>query len=265
MNLVRQPSFEDRSTWGKEATLQLDRGMARFGVAATSTQMNRLRTYGTLLLKWNRTYNLLGTTSAETLVDEHLLDSIAVVPALMRWLSPGQASAAPDEPVGAADAPCDPAAAHWNGRRLVDVGSGAGLPGLVLAIMLDDLAVTLVEPIGKKTAFLRQAVAECRLPQVTILEAKLEDLTPAELNGSSNERSQPHFICRAFTSLERFAELCKPHLQPGSLLFAMKALRVAEELEQLVSSTEVLAVEPLDTLRKDVQRNLVVMRAVITA
>jgi 16S rRNA (guanine527-N7)-methyltransferase len=265
MSLVRQPSVQSQSTWGREATLQLDRGLARLGVAATPAQLDRLRTYGALLLKWNRTYNLLGATSAELLVEEHLLDSLAIIPALTRWLAKQHASAAPDESVGIRGTSCASAAAPCEPQRLVDVGTGAGLPGLVLAIMLADLEVTLVEPIGKKTAFLRQAVAECRVPRVTILEAKLEELTPAALHGSGNGRPQPHFICRAFTSLERFAEICKPHIQPGSLLFAMKALRVTEELEQLGSSTEVLAVEPLDTLRKDVQRNLVVMRAVSPA
>lgn len=265
MSLVRQPSVESRSIWGREAGLQLDRGMTRLGVAATSAQMERLGTYGALLLKWNRTYNLLGATSAETLVDEHLLDSLAIIPSLKRWLEQQQASAAADESVGIQEASCASTAAHCGRQRLVDVGTGAGLPGLVVAIMLADLEVTLVEPIGKKTAFLRQAIAECRVPRVTILEAKLEDLTPAALIGSGNGRPHPHFICRAFTSLERFAELSKPHLRPGSLLFAMKALRVTEELEQLGSSTEVLAVEPLDTLRIDVQRNLVVMRAVSPA
>jgi 16S rRNA (guanine527-N7)-methyltransferase len=246
MTLVRQASGHLRADWGREQTLTLEQGLRELHLDATSTQQAELRRYGELLLKWNRTYNLLGATTADTLVEDHLLDSLAVLPALASWLPKGSRS------------------------LLVDVGTGAGLPGLVIAIMWPWLPIVLVEPVGKKAAFLRQTVAECRLRQVKVLEARIEDcarhdlLPPASVPGPAVPGQQGHgrhFICRAFGSLDRFATVCAAHLQDGSLLFALKAVKVPDELRELSRSIEVLAVEPLRTVEKDVQRNLVVMRA----
>ena len=244
MTLVRQKAADTPAPWGTDQTTALERGLRKIGVDATPGQQAQLRHYGELLLKWNRTYNLLGATSAQAMVEEHLLDSLAVLPALRAWL-PVESSV------------------------MVDVGTGAGLPGIVLSIMRADLPIILVEPIGKKAAFLQQAVAECRLPEVTVMPARIEDVPTAQLrrpaqlaeHGSDGTGRTTHFICRAFTSLDRFATLCAPHLQHGSLLFAMKAAKVEEELEQLTDPLEVLAVQPLRTIEKDVPRNLVVMRS----
>jgi 16S rRNA (guanine527-N7)-methyltransferase len=234
MTLIRQSPAETRTGWGTAESGLLARGLDELGLKASPTQLAQLQTYGELLLKWNRTYNLLGATSSKSLIQSHLLDSLAILPALARWL-PGE----------------EPA--------LLDIGTGAGLPGIVLAIMLERVPIALVEPVGKKTAFLRQAVAQCALPSVRVVECRIEDL---DLSRDLPEGfARPHFICRAFTSLARFCDLCRPHLRDGSLLFAMKAARVAEELDQLSSSIDVLAVEALHTIEKDVQRNLVVMRA----
>ncbi len=245
MTLVRQAPGHKRADWGSEQTLTLERGLRELQLDATPEQRAALRRYGELLLKWNRTYNLLGATTADTLVEEHLLDSLAVLPALDSWLPEGTPSS------------------------LVDVGSGAGLPGLVIAIMRPWLAIVLVEPVGKKAAFLRQTVAECRLPRVKVLEARIEDAASPELvppasdpgPAGTGQGIRPHFICRAFSSLDRFAAVCAAHLQEDSLLFAMKAVKFPEELRELSRSIEVLAVEPLRTVEKDVQRNLVVMRS----
>lgn len=260
MTLIRHSPARKASGWGPTETASLKGGLDAIGLQATPTQIEQLQTYAVLLLKWNRTYNLLGATTAQALIESHLLDSLAVLPALQRWLSD-------DNPI------------------LLDIGSGAGLPGMALAIMLKQLPITLVEPIGKKAAFLRQAIALCKLPLARILEGRVEDLSRVEdlvsltpsgggrreaaawgrpENGSQDKRHPsmtPHFICRAFASLDRFNSLCAPHLKTGSLLFAMKASRVGEELAQLRGAIEVLAVEPLRTIEREVQRNLVVMRA----
>jgi 16S rRNA (guanine527-N7)-methyltransferase len=241
MMALHQARAQDRYDWSSEHTAILEQGLAELGLEATRSQQERLRCYGRLLLKWNRTYNLLGATTARAMIKEHLLDSLAVLPALKRWWPDG-------------------------GRTIVDIGTGGGLPGVVLAVMLPDVRVVLVEPVGKKIAFLRQVVAECGLRSTRVVGARIEDVHPADLApvapSASQEDTAPsnHSICRAFASLSRFAELCEPHLDEGSLLFAMKAAKVPEELSQLDHSIEVLAVEPLRTVEKDVQRNLVVMR-----
>ena len=242
MILIRQSPPETSSPWSQAEARQLERGLGMLGQQASASQMRQLRSFGELLLKWNGTYNLLGATLPRALVEEHLLDTLAILPALDRWL-------------------------HAQPQVLVDVGSGAGLPGIVLAIQRPQLTLVLVEPIGKKAAFLRQAVATCSLANVRVVEGRIEDaesrrdFSPA--NPGADADGAPHFICRAFTTLERFAELCGPHVckgPRGSLLFAMKAARVGEELQHLGGSVEVLAVEELLTVQKDVQRNLVVMR-----
>jgi 16S rRNA (guanine527-N7)-methyltransferase len=254
MMALRQARSQDRIDWGDQQTLALADGARALGVEATASQLDSLRRYGALILKWNRTYNLLGATTARAMLEEHLLDSLAVVPTLSRWLP-------------------------TVGSTIVDVGTGAGLPGIVLSVMLPEARLVLVEPVGKKAAFLRQVVAECALRTVEVHAARIEDVDPGAINPTAINRainlaldpaagkhandvsSRPHFICRAFASLNRFVELCEPHRVEGSLLFAMKAAKVTEELDQLGNAVEVLAVESLRTVEKDVQRNLVVMRS----
>ena len=267
MTLLRQSEAQTAAIWGRSESAALARGLSEIGLQPTPIQLEQLNIYARLLLKWNGTYNLLGATTAQALLESHLLDSLAALPALSRWLP------------------------HSDNRVLLDIGSGAGLPGVAIAIMQAHLPVALIEPIGKKTAFLRQAIAQCKLPLVHVLEGRVEDLDlpqdllkPDPRHGTSGAHDSPgaceasgtrpssiprrvradltpHFICRAFTSLDRFAKLCTPHVATDSLLFALKATRVGEELGQLGESIEVLTVEPLNTGEKDVQRNLVVMRA----
>lgn len=245
MTLLRQRPTAPSGTWGRVESLSLEDGLSKMGLAATPLQLRQLELYATLLLKWNSTYNLLGATTAQALLQSHLLDSLAAQPALLRWLPS-------------------------NNPVLLDIGSGAGLPGVPLAILMAQLRILLVEPIGKKSAFLRQAVAECNLALARVLEGRIQDLTLAEEvvgvfgvppDPMNLSRYTLHFICRAFTSLDRFASLCLPHMATDSLLFAMKSLRVGEEVERLDDTIELLALEPLETFQKDVQRNLVVMRA----
>jgi 16S rRNA (guanine527-N7)-methyltransferase len=241
MTLIRSRPAQTGSTWSSDESARLESGLGELGVSATTRQLTQLRTYGELLLKWNRTYNLLGATDAATLLQDHLLDSVAILPALNRWLPPG--------------------------GILLDIGSGAGLPGIVLAITFDHLPIRLIEPNGKKAAFLRQVVAHCDLSTVQVVEARIEELDGLELERAAHSQegngilATPHFICRAFTSLNRFAALCRPLLHDGSLIFSMKAARVADELAELDGWLEVLAVDPLRSPGKDVQRNLVVMRS----
>jgi 16S rRNA (guanine527-N7)-methyltransferase len=226
--------------WGPRHQDALRKAMEAMALPATSAQRDALGAYAGLLLKWNRVYNLLGTADPDTVLRSHLVDTLAVLPALARWL------------------PTDNA-------PLVDVGSGGGLPGIPIAIMRPSLPVVLVEPTGKKAAFLRQVVAECRLRQVSVQEARLEALSPSDLHDVSRHLSiaNTHFICRAFTSLAEFARLCGPRSGHDSLIMAMKAVRVEDEIMELRASMpkmDVLAVEPLSIPGQDIERNLVVMQ-----
>jgi len=177
-----------------------------------------------------------------------------------------------------------------------------GVPGILLAIVQPQRPIYLVEPVGKKVAFLRQSVLTLGLKNATVLAGKIEDLesllradplprkgrdgavsTPADSGADPSAEepasrtmprpaeeavdhpalrsliSPPHFICRAFTALGRFAALCEPYMSRDSLLFAMKSLRLSEEQQALPESIMLQAVEPLPTINLSVQRNLAIL------
>ena len=189
---------------------------AELGLAPSPGQFSQLRDYSDLLLKWNRTYNLVGAKTPTVLVNEHLLDCLAIIPTLHQRLVASQSI-------------------------LIDMGSGGGLPGIVIAIMMPALEVVLVEPVSKKTAFLLQARAICHLPNVTVAECRMADLEHSIIFNPMAERltlrSQRHFSSRAFAEMKRLIAEAHPHAIPGSRLFAMKSARLASELDGLQAST----------------------------
>jgi 16S rRNA (guanine527-N7)-methyltransferase len=163
----------------------LDRGLGELQLALGPDARERLLDYMALLVKWNRTYNLTAIRDPLAMVAHHLLDSLAVAPHL---------------PLGA-------------GGRLADAGSGAGLPGIPLAIARPDWHVALAEANQKKAAFLRQAAIELRLSNVEVHEGRVEAWRP-----------QPLFdavISRAFAALADFIAACRHLLTPAGVLAAM--------------------------------------------
>ena len=273
----RAPAQRSDTTWTDADTQRLQQGLQRLSVTLDETAFAKVVQWARLLKQWNRTFNLLGNSDSVHLIDEHLLDSLAIVPVLERYLPRAE-------------------------EALVDVGTGAGFPGILLAIVQPQRPIYLVEPVGKKVAFLRQSVLTLGLKNATVLAGKIEDLesllradpafrkgrdeapsTPqpgAEASSSpvpastalsaSTESaaghptlrsliSPPHFICRAFTALGRFAALCEPYMSKDSLLFAMKSLRLSEEQQALPESIMLQAVEPLPTIDLGVQRNLAIL------
>ena len=273
----RAPAQRSDTTWADADTQRLQEGLQRLSVTLDETAFAKVVQWARLLKQWNRTFNLLGNSDSVHLIDEHLLDSLAIVPVLERYLP------RPEE-------------------ALVDVGTGAGFPGILLAIVQPQRPIYLVEPVGKKVAFLRQSVLTLGLKNATVLAGKIEDLesllradplprkgrdgavsTPADSGADPSAEepasrtmprpaeeavdhpalrsliSPPHFICRAFTALGRFAALCEPYMSRDSLLFAMKSLRLSEEQQALPESIMLQAVEPLPTIDLGVQRNLAIL------
>ena len=272
----RAPAQRSDTTWTDADTRRLQEGLQRLSVTLDETAFAKVVQWARLLKQWNRTFNLLGNSDSAHLIDEHLLDSLAIVPVLERYLP------RPEE-------------------ALVDVGTGAGFPGILLAIVQPQRPIYLVEPVGKKVAFLRQSVLTLSLKNATVLAGKIEDLesllradpafrkgrdevspapqtsaegsspVPASTAFSASTESAtghpalrrlispPHFICRAFTALGRFAALCEPYMSKDSLLFAMKSLRLSEEQQALPDSIMLQAVEPLPTIDLGVQRNLAIL------
>lgn len=200
---------------------QLAAGVAALGIALPAGAEERLAAYLALLAKWNRTYNLTAIRDAAAMVTHHLLDSLAVLP----WL-------------GAT-------------ARLADVGSGAGLPGLVLAIARPELAVVSIEANQKKAAFQQQVKIELDLGNVEVRCARVEAVPPV-----------PPFnavISRAFADLADFVRLAGPLVGPGGRLLAMKGVLPAAEIAALPAGWRASATHALAVPGLDAQRHLIVV------
>lgn len=202
----------------------LDAGIDTLGLPLDARQRDALVRYVALLAKWNRTYNLTAIREPSRMVTHHLLDSLAILPHL------------PD------------AAA----LRLLDVGSGGGVPGIPLAIARPGWQVDLVDPIHKKAAFSTQAALELGLTNVRAHAARVEDLVPAA----------PYdlIVSRAFSDLATFVQVSLRHLAPDGSLVAMKGVHPAEELAELGSDIRVAATPAVAVPGLDAARHLVFMQ-----
>jgi len=180
---------------------QFREGLAGLGLSLAPAQIAQLDIYFQELKKWNRRFNLVGQADDRQLLETHFLDSLTLLPLLDSCPEPG----------------------------LVDVGSGAGFPGLVLKIARPDLLVTLVEPRQKRTAFLRQVIRALGLQGVTVRESRLEKAAP-EFAGW--QETIPIFTSRAFTSIGDFLDLCAPFSAPDGRVICMKGRKAEEELAE---------------------------------
>ena len=196
----------------------LDRGLAELGLELPASARAGLLEYVALLVKWNRTYNLTAIRDPLAMVAHHLLDSLAVLPHL-------------------------PARAH---ARLAEAGSGAGLPGIPLALARPQWRVALAESSQKKAAFLRQAAIELALDNVEVHEGRVEAWRPATLFDV--------VISRAFAALAEFVSLCRHLVAPNGVLAAMTGAAPADLGAEC-------AVIRLRVPMLDAQRHLVLCRA----
>jgi 16S rRNA (guanine527-N7)-methyltransferase len=194
------------------------------GLAPSARQLQALADYLALLQRWNQTYNLTAVRDPAAMLSHHLADCLAVLAPLSAQLSQG---------------------------RVLDVGSGGGLPGVVLAIMRPELDVTCVDTVGKKAAFIRQVAGQLALPNLHAEHARVEQLrlSPFDLITS-----------RAFASLADFVSLSRPLLAPHGVWMAMKGKHPSDELAALPAAVAVFHVEPLAVPGLDAERCLVWMR-----
>jgi 16S rRNA (guanine527-N7)-methyltransferase len=203
----------------------LREGVAPLGLELDDDQIGQLLAYLALIHKWNKVYNLTAVREPEAMLRQHLLDSLAAVPPLRR---------------------------HAVGRplRILDVGSGAGLPGAVFAICNPELQVDCVDAVQKKAAFLRQSASELHLKNLNGLHARVETLTgPYDV------------ICaRAFASLPDFTTWSSAALAPQGVWLAMKGKNPESELGELPPAVEVFHVEQLRVPMLDAERCIVWMR-----
>jgi 16S rRNA (guanine527-N7)-methyltransferase len=173
-----------------------------------------------LIRRWAGSYNLVSRGDLDALIERHVLDSLAVLP----WLE---------------------------GDRLLDVGSGAGFPGLPLAIARPDLAVSLLDSSGKRTRFLRQAVRSLDAANVEVIEARVEQFVP--------ERAFSTVVSRAFSSLELFARRVRHLARPETRVLAIKGRRPTEELSGLPDWITVDAIAPYRVPGLHAERHVVIM------
>jgi len=207
----------------------LDAGLEALALDLSPAQRQALLDYLALLHKWNQVYNLTAVRDPQAMLSHHLLDCLAVVAPLRTQLAVLDLT----EPI-----------------RLLDVGSGAGLPGLVLAICLPQLQVDCVDTVAKKSSFIQQAALSLGLANLRGLHARVESLTAAYQVVSA----------RAFSSLPDLVTGSDKALLPGGLWMAMKGKTPDEEIQALPTQAQVFHVEPLQVPGLDAQRCIVWMR-----
>lgn len=210
------------------AERELADGVAELGVALDSQQLDRLARYAELLQRWNRVHNLTAVEPGQTLT-LHLLDSLAIVPVIATRM---KGRAAP---------------------RTLDVGAGAGLPGIPLAIARPELRVTLLDKVQKKVAFLQQAQVELNLQNVEAVHARAEDyrVVPFDL-----------IVARAFAALSELVRLTRHLLASDGCWCAMKGTLPQAEIDELGRvrpRVRVAQVVKLRVPRLDAERHLILI------
>lgn len=214
----------------------LEEGAAALGLDLSAEQRGQMLQHLALIAQWNKVYNLTAVREPAQMLSQHLLDSLAVVGPLRRQLAGASGSW---RRTGGAPA------------ALLDVGSGAGLPGVTLAVACPELAVSCVDTVAKKASFIRQVGAELGLKDFTALHARVEALKP---------RPWDVIASRAFASLADFVALTEAQLAPRGVWLAMKGKRPDEEIAALPPNIEVFHVEPLAVPGLDAERCIVWLR-----
>ncbi|CAM3494836.1 16S rRNA (guanine(527)-N(7))-methyltransferase RsmG [Parendozoicomonas haliclonae] len=214
--------------------VMLKSGAQDMGIALTDEQLHKLRAYVDLLMKWNKVYNLTAIRTPEEMISRHILDSLSVLSYVEAMIPAG--------------------------GNLIDVGSGPGLPGLPLAIMLPDRNISTLDCVGKKTRFQVQVCNELGLNNVTVLNERVENWQP--------EQGYDGVISRAFSSLKDMITGTDHLLRKGGLWLAMKGIHPEQELDELHSvRPDVVMTEshPLEVAGCDGQRHLVILERMETA
>lgn len=205
---------------------RLDGGLAALGQSLDPSARDALLAYLGLLGKWNRVYNLTAVRDSLEMVSRHLLDSLAILP----WV---------------------------DGETLLDVGSGAGLPAVPLAIARPDRRVTALDSNSKKTRFITQTKVELGLDNLSVVQARVER--------APTQSGFDQVVSRAFAEIAQFVTVAGPHCRPGGRLLAMKATLRDDDLDAIgagpLAGYRVEQVEQLTVPGIDGVRSLVIIAA----
>jgi 16S rRNA (guanine527-N7)-methyltransferase len=206
----------------------LGSGLRELDLDLSDTQTDKLLDYVALLAKWNAVYNLTAIRDPRQMLIQHILDSLSIVPHLVG--------------LGASS--------------VLDVGSGGGLPGIVLAIVLPDWTVTLNDIVHKKTAFQAQAKAELGLANLSVVTGRVETLQP----GTEVPARFDVIVSRAFAELADFVTLARHLVADGGAIWAMKGIRPEGEIERLPTGAHVETVIRLTVPSLEAERHLIKVR-----
>lgn len=197
-----------------------EHGLPKLGVAASAEEIAALVEYVDLIVKWNKVYNLTAILDPERMATDHILDSLAIVP-------------------------------HVRPDRILDVGSGAGLPGIPVAIARPKWRVTLLDASHKRCAFLRQVIIELGLHNVEVACERIENHRPVQPFDT--------IVSRAFAETALFAHVAVPCLATDGRMLAMKGTYPHDELSRLPPGVVVQEVVKTDVPGLEAQRHLVIM------
>ncbi|QQC62978.1 16S rRNA (guanine(527)-N(7))-methyltransferase RsmG [Paraburkholderia ginsengisoli] len=203
-------------------------GVRELGLDLNDAQLGKLLDYVALLSKWNAVYNLTAIRDPRQMLIQHILDSLSIVPHL---------------------APLGPSS-------VLDVGSGGGLPGIVLAIVLPDWTVTVNDIVHKKTAFQAQAKAELGLANLSVVTGRVETLQP----GAEVPAKFDVIVSRAFAELADFVTLARHLVAQHGAIWAMKGVRPEGEIERLPAGAHVEQIIRLTVPSLDAERHLIKVR-----
>ena len=198
---------------------KLEAGIRQLGIEYTDAQIEQLMLFLALLTKWNKVYNLSAIKDPAQMVTLHLLDSLAVLP-------------------------------YLNGDSCIDVGTGAGLPGIPLAIMREDMQFTLLDSNSKKTRFIQQVCVELKINNIEPVQSRIEQFQP--------ENKFDTVTARAFTAMDNLLRLTHPLLKGGGKLLAMKSKEdgFVEQSDFQFETKHILTIPGLDA-----ERNVLVYTA----
>ena len=194
--------------------------VAKSGLTLSEQQLQQCVSYVQLLDKWNSAYNLTSVRDPEEMLIKHVMDSLAIAPFL-------------------------------TGQRFIDVGTGPGLPGVLLAIYYPDKHFTLLDSLGKRIRFLNQVKLQLKLNNIQPLQSRVEDHQP--------EQGYDGVISRAFASINDMLGWCRHLPNENGRFFAMKGAAVQEEIAALPDFVKVASVQPLAVPQLQAQRHLVIL------
>lgn len=206
-----------------ELSTKLQHGLDELGLTIDDKVQDKLLEYVGLLHKWNRAYNLTAVRKPELMVTRHLLDSLVILP----YLQAG---------------------------RILDVGTGAGLPGIPLAMVRPSDEFFLLDSNSKKTRFVTQAVAELEINNVTVVQSRVEEFQPGQLFNT--------IMSRAFSTLANMVAGTRHLLDPKGILLAMKGVYPVAEVDDLPGDVELTESIELKVPGLDAERHLLIIRPI---